>query len=70
MGNAVSIPVIEAVISDLIENNRELIDKITSPKKPYTLPSPTKNQAHRPKLVKEYVFADTENKQPVANKSS
>jgi DNA (cytosine-5)-methyltransferase 1 len=28
MGNAVSIPVIEAVISDLIENNRELIDKI------------------------------------------
>ncbi|MCK5848658.1 MAG: DNA cytosine methyltransferase [Caldisericia bacterium] len=37
MGNAVSVPVIEAVISDFIENNKKLIDKINNHKKPYTL---------------------------------
>jgi DNA (cytosine-5)-methyltransferase 1 len=63
MGNAVSVPVIEAVISDLIENNRNIIDEIASPKKPYTLPSRSKSQPHKPKLVKEYVFANADQKE-------
>ena len=63
MGNAVSVPVIEAVISDLIENNRNIIDEIASPKKPYTLPSRSKSLPHKPKLVKEYVFANADGKE-------
>lgn len=37
MGNAVSVPVIEAVISDLMDNNKKLMLDIFQPHKPYKL---------------------------------
>ncbi|MFT6948855.1 MAG: DNA (cytosine-5)-methyltransferase 1 [Vicingaceae bacterium] len=58
MGNAVSVPVIETLITDLIENNPSIVDLIANAKS-YTLSSRT-NQAHKPKLAKEYAFANAE----------
>lgn len=58
MGNAVSVPVIETLISDLIENNELIIDKIANAKS-YTLASRTTEQ-HEPKLAKEYALSSAE----------
>lgn len=60
MGNAVSVPVIRALIIDLIENNDSIVDKITNDKS-YTLASRS-SLSHEPKLAKEYGFANAEEK--------
>ncbi len=54
MGNGVSVPVIENLISDLMDNNKKLIEDIFRPDKPYTLPSHT-SQAHVQNLSKSMV---------------
>jgi DNA (cytosine-5)-methyltransferase 1 len=58
MGNAVSVPVIETLITDLIENNELIINKIANAKS-YTLASRTTEQ-HEPKLAKEYALSNAE----------
>lgn len=63
MGNGVSVPVIEHLISDLMDNNKSLIDDIFHPDKPYTLPSHT-SQSHDQNLSKSMVC------QPEAKKES
>lgn len=60
MGNAVSVPVIQALITDLIENNDSIVDKIANAKS-YTLASPS-SLTHEPKLAKEYAFTNAEEK--------
>ncbi|MGW8122504.1 DNA (cytosine-5-)-methyltransferase [Roseivirga echinicomitans] len=52
MGNAVSVPVIEALITDLIENNDSIIDTITNTK-PYTLVSDQNQSSSKsiPRLI-------------------
>lgn len=54
MGNGVSVPVIEHLISDLMDNNKTLMDDIFHPDKPYTLPSHT-SQSHDQNLSKSMV---------------
>ena len=54
MGNGVSVPVIENLISDLMDNNKELMLDIFQPDKPYTLPSLT-SQTHDQNLSKSMV---------------
>lgn len=51
MGNGVSVPVIKHLISDLMDNNKMLMDDIFHPDKPYTLPSHT-CQSHDQNLSK------------------
>lgn len=63
MGNGVSVPVIEHLISDLMDNNKTLMDDIFHPDKPYTLPSHT-SQSHDQNLSKSMVC------QPEAKKES
>jgi DNA (cytosine-5)-methyltransferase 1 len=58
MGNAVSVPVIETLITHLIENNELIIDKIANARS-YTLASRTTEQ-HEPKLAKEYALSNAE----------
>lgn len=66
MGNAVSVPVIESVISDLFENNKKIVIEFANTEKPYTSGSRI-NPTPIPKPTKEYVFVNAEEKQPVAN---
>ena len=54
MGNGVSVPVIEHLISDLMDNNKGLMEEIFHPDKPYTLPSRT-SQTHDQNLSKSMV---------------
>ncbi len=54
MGNGVSVPVIENLISDLMDNNKELLTDIFHPDKPYTLPSRS-SQTHDQNLSKSMV---------------
>ncbi|WP_101263595.1 DNA cytosine methyltransferase [Labilibaculum filiforme] len=54
MGNGVSVPVIEKLISDLMDNNKELMLDIFHPDKPYTLPSHT-SKTHDQNLSKSMV---------------
>lgn len=54
MGNGVSVPVIENLISDLMDNNKELMLDIFHPNKPYTLPSHP-SQTHDQNLSKSMV---------------
>jgi len=55
MGNAVSVPVVNAIITDLIENNKEIFSGFANAK------SHTHLQSYNPsytKTVKEYAFAN------------
>ncbi len=54
MGNGVSVPVIENLISDLMDSNKELMLDIFHQDKPYTLPSHT-SQTHDQNLSKSMV---------------
>jgi DNA (cytosine-5)-methyltransferase 1 len=58
MGNAVSVPVVESLVTDLIENNQTIVDLISNDKS-YALSSRAK-QSHKTKLAKEYAFANSE----------
>ncbi len=60
MGNAVTVPVIQALINDLIESNDSIVDIIANAKS-YTLASRS-SLTHEPKLAKEYAFANAEEK--------
>ena len=51
MGNAVSVPVIEALITDLIENNDSIVDKISNSKSFHL-----KNESSKYHKIKESVF--------------
>ncbi len=54
MGNGVSVPVIEHLISDLMDNNKELMEEIFHSDKPCTLPS-RMSQTHDRNLSKSMV---------------
>lgn len=58
MGNAVSVPVIETLITDLIENNEMIVNKITNADS-YELASPT-NEQSKSKLAKEHAFTNAD----------
>lgn len=58
LGNAVSVPVIETLITDLIDNNELIIDKIANAKS-HTWASRT-TQQHEPNLANEYAFSNAE----------
>ena len=57
MGNAVSVPVIKALITDLIENNDSILDKISIDKSNTFVNN--NDKPLEPKLAKDYVFANT-----------
>ena len=59
MGNAVSVPVIEAVISDLIESNRAIIDDIINVESHTHLQFTEANA--RPEIVNEYALPTLNN---------
>jgi DNA (cytosine-5)-methyltransferase 1 len=58
MGNAVSVPVIETLITDLIENNEMIVNKITNVDS-YKLVSPT-NEQSKSKHAKKHAFTNAD----------